>query len=41
MYNSFPRYAEREGWMIKIRVDNPGELSRLLAAADYKQHIGE
>jgi glycine cleavage system H protein len=30
-----------EGWMIKIRMDNPGELSRLLSAADYKQHIGE
>jgi glycine cleavage system H protein len=30
-----------EGWMIKIRMDNPGEVSRLLSAADYKQHIGE
>jgi glycine cleavage system H protein len=30
-----------EGWMVKIRMDSPDELSRLLSAADYKQHIGE
>lgn len=30
-----------EGWMVKIRIDSPDELSRLLSAADYKQHIGE
>jgi glycine cleavage system H protein len=30
-----------EGWMVKIRMDSPDELSRLLSAVDYKQHIGE
>ncbi len=30
-----------EGWMIKIRVRNAGELGQLLNAADYTQHIGE
>jgi glycine cleavage system H protein len=29
------------GWMIKIRVRNAGELGQLLSAADYTQHIGE
>jgi glycine cleavage system H protein len=29
------------GWMIKIRVRNPGDIGRLLSAADYTQHIGE
>jgi glycine cleavage system H protein len=30
-----------EGWMIKLRVKNAGELDQLLTAADYAQHIGE
>lgn len=30
-----------EGWMIKVRMSDPGQLSQLLAAADYRQHIGE
>ena len=30
-----------EGWMIKIRVRNAGELGQLLSASDYTQHIGE
>jgi glycine cleavage system H protein len=30
-----------DGWMIKLRLDNPGDLDQLLAAADYAQHIGE
>ncbi|HXV86025.1 MAG TPA: glycine cleavage system protein GcvH [Gemmatimonadales bacterium] len=29
-----------EGWMIKLRVKNPGELGQLLNASDYTQHIG-
>ena len=30
-----------EGWMIKLRVRNPMDLEKLLAAPDYAQHIGE
>jgi len=30
-----------EGWMIKLRLKNPGDLGQLLAASDYAQHIGE
>jgi glycine cleavage system H protein len=30
-----------DGWMVKIRMDSPDELSRLLSAVDYRQHIGE
>lgn len=30
-----------EGWMIKLRIQNPGELDQLLTATDYAQHIGE
>jgi glycine cleavage system H protein len=28
------------GWMIKLRVKNPGELEQLLSAEAYKKHIG-
>lgn len=30
-----------EGWMIKLQIENPGELDQLLTASDYAQHIGE
>jgi glycine cleavage system H protein len=30
-----------EGWMIKLRLRNPQDLTRLLTAADYAQHIGQ
>ena len=30
-----------DGWMIKLLVRNQEDLSRLLTAADYAQHIGE
>lgn len=30
-----------DGWMVKIQLRNPGELEQLLAAEDYKSHIGE
>lgn len=30
-----------EGWMIKMRPSDPGEIDRLLSAADYAQHVGE
>ena len=30
-----------EGWMVRVRLENPGDLERLLGAADYAQHIGE
>ncbi len=30
-----------EGWMIKMRASDPGEIDRLLSAADYAQHVGE
>ena len=29
------------GWMIKIRVEKPAELTELLSAAHYAEHIGE
>jgi glycine cleavage system H protein len=30
-----------DGWMLKLRLENPGDLDHLLAASDYAQHIGE
>ena len=30
-----------DGWMIKLRLENPGDLDQLLTASDYAQHIGE
>ncbi|MDH5804730.1 MAG: glycine cleavage system protein GcvH [Gemmatimonadota bacterium] len=30
-----------DGWMIKIRMENPGDLDTLMAYSDYQQHIGE
>jgi len=27
-------------WLVKIRLDNPGELASLLSAADYQSYIG-
>jgi glycine cleavage system H protein len=30
-----------EGWMIRLRLQNPAELDQLLPAADYAQHVGE
>lgn len=30
-----------EGWMIKLRVSNPGDLNGLLSPAAYRSHIGE
>lgn len=30
-----------EGWMLKLRVDDPSELDNLLGAAEYASHIGE
>lgn len=29
------------GWMLKLRVQNPGELDALLSPAQYTQHIGQ
>lgn len=29
------------GWMIKIRIDNPGDLEHLQDSGNYAQHIGE
>ena len=28
------------GWMIKVKLDNPGELNSLLSAADYAEMVG-
>ena len=28
-----------QGWMIKVKLDDPGEIERLLSAADYEQHV--
>lgn len=30
-----------EGWMIKIEVNDPSEVEKLLAADDYKETVGE
>ncbi len=30
-----------DGWMIRLRLQNPDDLGQLLGAEDYKQHIGE
>lgn len=30
-----------DGWMIKLQLENPGDLDQLLTASDYAQHIGE
>lgn len=29
------------GWMIKLRLQSPGDMDQTLSAADYAQHIGE
>jgi glycine cleavage system H protein len=29
------------GWMIKVRVKNPGDFDQLLGSEEYKKHIGE
>lgn len=30
-----------DGWMVKIKLENPGALDELLGSSDYAQHIGE
>jgi glycine cleavage system H protein len=30
-----------DGWMIKLRLDSPGDLENLLTAKAYRAHIGE
>lgn len=30
-----------EGWMIKVKVDNPEEVNELLSAEDYEEHAGD
>ena len=30
-----------EGWMVKIRLSEPGELDELMDAAGYTSHVGE
>ena len=30
-----------DGWMLKVRLADKGELTKLLNAADYRSHIGE
>jgi glycine cleavage system H protein len=30
-----------DGWMIRMRLDNPGELDELLGHSDYASHVGE
>ncbi len=31
----------QDGWMLKVKVADKGELSKLLSAEDYRAHIGE
>ena len=30
-----------QGWMVKVKLADKGELSKLLSAQDYRAHIGE
>ena len=30
-----------DGWLIKVRLADKGELTQLLSSADYRSHIGE
>ncbi len=30
-----------EGWLIKVKMEDPDELNNLISAEEYKQHIGE
>jgi glycine cleavage system H protein len=30
-----------DGWMVKVKMENPGDLEQLLGSEDYAQHIGE
>jgi len=30
-----------EGWMVKIKMENPDELKELMTADQYKKHIGQ
>ncbi len=38
LVNSVP-YGD--GWLIKVRLADKGELTQLLSSADYRSHIGE
>jgi len=38
LVNSVP-YGD--GWLIKVRLADKGELAQLLSSADYRSHIGE
>jgi glycine cleavage system H protein len=29
------------GWMVKVRLADKGELNQLLSPSDYRSHIGE
>lgn len=35
------RSPYEEGWMLKVRLEDPAELDNLLTAEEYRQHIGE
>lgn len=35
------RSPYEDGWMLKVRLEDPAELDRLLTAEEYRQHIGE
>lgn len=30
-----------EGWMVKVKMDNPSEVDSLMSSSDYKQEIGQ
>jgi glycine cleavage system H protein len=30
-----------DGWLIKVRLADKGELTQLLSSSDYRSHIGE
>ncbi len=35
------RSPYEEGWMLRVRLEDPAELDNLLTAEEYRQHIGE
>jgi glycine cleavage system H protein len=32
--------AHGEGWLIKLKLSNPGEVDGLMSAADYEAYVG-
>jgi glycine cleavage system H protein len=35
------RAPYEDGWLVKVRIGDKGEVAKLLSAADYRAHIGD